>query len=155
MPLIKKNYRFSSLLTPKFFETKIWLIDLWAPFRKQNFILFSKFCHHSWTTCNSYLTNYGQKRSRNNIRDLGLSAKSGYIMWATVVYRWTVHIFVCSVRQKLANCTFIPNLRVKTLKFWIIAWEAHFIGWQPISTSFFVFVLFFQKKFILFCFEKL
>jgi hypothetical protein len=65
----------------------------------------------------SYLTYCGQKKSRNNIQDLGLSAKCGYIMCAISVYWWTTDILVCSVCQKLANCTFIPNLRVKTSKF--------------------------------------
>jgi hypothetical protein len=68
----------------------------------------------------SYLTNYGQKKSRNNIQDEGLLAKYGCIMCATLVYWWTTDILVCSICQKLANCTFIPNLRFKTSKFWII-----------------------------------
>jgi hypothetical protein len=64
-----------------------------------------------------------QKKSKNNIQDMDLLAKSGYIMCATVVYKWTTNIIVCLVCQKLANCAFIPNLQVKTLKFWIInAW---------------------------------
>jgi hypothetical protein len=64
-----------------------------------------------------------QKKSRNNIQDLGLSAKSGCIICIAIVYRQTADILVCSVCQKLANCTFIPNLRTTTSKFWIInAW---------------------------------
>jgi hypothetical protein len=66
---------------------------------------------------NSYLTNYGQKKSKNNIQGLGLSAKSRYIMCATIVYRRTTNILIGLVCQKLANCTFIPNLRVKTSNF--------------------------------------
>jgi hypothetical protein len=64
-----------------------------------------------------------KKKSRNNIQDLGLSAKSGYIMWAIVVYQRTTDILVCSICQKLANCAFILSLRAKTSKFWIVnAW---------------------------------
>jgi hypothetical protein len=70
-----------------------------------------------------YLTNYGQKRSKNNIQDLCLLAKCRCILCTAIVYRQTADILVCSVCQKLANCTFIPNSRATTSKFWIInAW---------------------------------
>jgi hypothetical protein len=64
-----------------------------------------------------YLTTYGQKKSKNNIQDLGLSTKYGCIMRATIVYWQTTNILVCLICQNLANCTFIPDLRVKTSKF--------------------------------------
>jgi hypothetical protein len=58
-----------------------------------------------------------QKKSRNNIQDLGLLAKSGYIMYATVVYWLTVDNLVYAVCQKIENCTFIPNLESKHQNF--------------------------------------
>jgi hypothetical protein len=63
------------------------------------------------------LTNCGQKKSQNNIQDVGLLAKCGCIMCTTIVYWWTTDILVCSVCQKLVNCTFIPKSRVLTFKF--------------------------------------
>jgi hypothetical protein len=54
---------------------------------------------------------------------MSLLAKSGCIMCTAIVYRQTANILVCSVCQKLANFTFIPNLRAIASKFWIInAW---------------------------------
>jgi hypothetical protein len=49
-----------------------------------------------------------KKKSRINIQDLGLLAKHGCIMYTAI--GCTTDILVCSVCQKLANCTFIPNL---------------------------------------------
>jgi hypothetical protein len=66
---------------------------------------------------NQYSTNYRQKKSRNNIQDLGLSAKSGCIMCSAIIYHQTANILVCPVCQKLANCTFIPNSKAITSKF--------------------------------------
>jgi hypothetical protein len=71
---------------------------------------------------NPYLTNYGPKKSKNNIQDLHLLAKIRCIMCTTIVYQRIANIFVCSVCQNLANCTFIPNSRATTSKFWINAW---------------------------------
>jgi hypothetical protein len=63
------------------------------------------------------LTNYGQNKSRNNIQDMGLLAKCGCIMFTIIVYRQIANILVCSVCQKLVNCTFISNSRVTISKF--------------------------------------
>ena len=64
-----------------------------------------------------------EKKSRNNIQDVALLAKCGCKMCTTIVYQQTTNILVCSVCQKLANYTFIPNSRITTSKFWIInAW---------------------------------
>jgi hypothetical protein len=49
--------------------------------RKQNYILV--FIEH-----NSYLTNYGQKKSINNIQDLGLSADSRQCIGIHRQYKW-------------------------------------------------------------------
>jgi hypothetical protein len=48
---------------------------------------------------NKDLTNYGQKKSRNNIEDVDLSAKCGCIMCTTIVYWQTADILVCSICQ--------------------------------------------------------
>jgi hypothetical protein len=58
-----------------------------------------------------------KEKSKNSIQDLGLLAKSGCIMCTAIVYRRTTDILVCSICQKLANCTFIPNSRATTSKF--------------------------------------
>ena len=65
---------------------------------------------------NPYLTNYGKKKSRINIQDLGLSIKCGCIMCTIIVYWWITNFLVCLICQKLENCTFMSNLRVKTSK---------------------------------------
>jgi hypothetical protein len=36
---------------------------------------------------NKHLTNYGLKKSINNIQNVGLLAKCGCIMYATIVYQ--------------------------------------------------------------------
>ena len=58
-----------------------------------------------------------KKMSRNNIQDMDLLAKCGCIMCTNLVYWQTANFLVCLVCQKLANCTFISNSRVKTSKF--------------------------------------
>jgi hypothetical protein len=60
---------------------------------------------------------YGKKKSKNNIQDVGLLAKCGCIMCTIIVYRRTADILVCSICQKLANCTFISKSRVTTSTF--------------------------------------
>jgi hypothetical protein len=57
-----------------------------------------------------------KKKSRNNIQDVGLSTKCGCIMCATIVYHRPINILVYPVYQKLANCSFISDLRVKSSK---------------------------------------
>jgi hypothetical protein len=66
---------------------------------------------------NKHLTNYGEKKSKNNIQDVGLLAKFRCRMFTAIVYQQTTNILVCSVCQKLANCTFITNSRITTSKF--------------------------------------
>jgi hypothetical protein len=43
---------------------------------------------------------------RNNIQDVGLSAKCGCIMCTIIVYKRTADILVCLVCQKLAKLYF-------------------------------------------------
>ena len=50
-----------------------------------------------------------QKKCKNNIQDLGLSAKCGCIMCIAIVDQRIVNILVCLVCQKLEYYTFIPN----------------------------------------------
>jgi hypothetical protein len=52
------------------------------------------------------LTNYGQKKSINNIQDAGLLAKCGCIMCTTIVHRGTADIFVCLVLSKISKLYF-------------------------------------------------
>jgi hypothetical protein len=80
--------------------------------RKHSMLVIYKHCSHI-----TYLTNYRQKKSKNNIQDMDLSAKCGCIMCTFIVYWRTANFLVCLVCQKLANCTFISNSRVTTSKF--------------------------------------
>jgi hypothetical protein len=45
-----------------------------------------------------------QEKSKNNIQNVGLSAKCGCKMYTTIVYRRTTNILTCPVCQKLENC---------------------------------------------------
>jgi hypothetical protein len=66
---------------------------------------------------NKHLINYGKNKFKNNIHNVGLLAKRGCIMCTTIDYQWKTDILVCSVCQKLVNCTFILNSKVTTSKF--------------------------------------
>jgi hypothetical protein len=96
----------------------------------------------SWSSHNSYLINHGQKRSRNDIQDLGLLAKCGCRIYTTIVYWWTADFLVCSVCQKLANCTFISNSRVKTSK--LMPDKHIFSAGHQKNTSYIYILLFFN-----------
>ena len=54
--------------------------------------------------------------SRNNIQDVDFSTKCGCMMYTIIVHWQAANHFVCSICQKLANCTSISNSRVKTSK---------------------------------------
>jgi hypothetical protein len=49
------------------------------------------------------LINY-EKKSKNNMQNVGLSAKWECIMYTTIIYQQKTDILVCPICQKLANC---------------------------------------------------
>jgi hypothetical protein len=60
-----------------------------------------------------------KKKSRNNIQDLGLSAKCGCIMCTTIVYWGTANFLVCFSLLKVSKMYF--NIQFKSQNFQINA----------------------------------